>query len=252
MDSMAIPKAKSSSEQNALDKLQISKKGLLKLTQEEKEIIKTVDAPNKILAEHTKFVRKHLNIVMAVAEKLHYVKAKKLFRLKYNSFKEYVNEEFNYTRDRAYQLTAANEISKYINSQTNETILTTEPQCRELSKIKVYSDDEHQKVDTEKSNQKRLELIQDIMKKSQNKASTKDIVDAVRTELQKEADKLKQRPVKQRYNTSIEKFCDNVLKMMENIKKSQDLEADDFNTIKSTMLEKLQATFEQIKVMQSG
>jgi Tfp pilus assembly protein PilP len=90
------------------------------------------------------------------------------------------------------------------------------------------------------------------MKKSQNKASTKDIVDAVRTELQKEADKLKQRPVKQRYNTSIEKFCDNVLKMMENIKKSQDLEADDFNTIKSTMLEKLQATFEQIKVMQSG
>ena len=243
-----IKKRKSSIQQDAFDKLQITKDGLLKLTSKEKEAIKQVDNPKKVLAEHTKFVRKHLGIVMEVAKRLYFVKEHNLFRLKYNSFKEYVNQEFNYTRGRAYQLTAAHEVAIYINGQLKETILTTEPQCRELSKIKVYTDDDHQKVDYDKSNQKRLELIQNI-RKSKDKISTQDIVDAVRAELQKEADSFKQGPASKRYDNSIEKSCENVLKMMENIKKVKDVEADDFNAIKSTMLEKLQNALKQIQEM---
>ena len=241
-------KRKSPSQQDDLGKLQSAKKGLQKLTSKEKEAIKRVDNPEKVLAEHTKFVRKHLGIVMKVAEKLYYVKENNLFRLKYNTFKEYVNQEFNYTRSRAYQLTAAHEVAAYINKQLEGPILTTEPQCRELSKIKVYTDDDHQKVDYDKSNQKRLELIQNI-RKSKDKISTQDIVDAVRAELQKEADSFKQGPASKRYDNSIEKSCENVLKMMENIKEAQDVEADDFKVIKSTMLEKLQNALKQIQEM---
>lgn len=38
---------------------------------------------------------------------------------------------------------------------------------------------------------------------------------------------------------------------MDKLKKKQDIEADDFNTIKSIMLENLQATLKKIEVMQS-
>ena len=245
-----ISKRKSSSQQDAFDKLQIAKKGLLKLTNEEKSWIKKVAAPADTFAEYTRFVKQHLDLVMDVAKKLHYIKEKNLFRLKYNSFKEYVNEEFNYTRGRAYQLTTAHDVATDINDHFKETIITTEPQCRELSKLKVYSDDDHQKVDPDKTKQKRLKLIQNIQN-AKNEISTKNIVDAVHTELQREADELKQLPANKRYNNSIEKSCENVLKMMENIKKVKDIEADDFNAIKSTMLEKLQTTLEQIKTMQS-
>jgi hypothetical protein len=229
-------------QQDEIDKLQVKKEGLLKLTKNEKLAIKKVKDPQKTLNEHTTFVKKHFNTVMAVAEKLYYIKEHNLFRLKYNSFKEYVNKEFNYTRGRAYQLATAHEIAAYVNSSVGTEVLTTEPQCRELSKIKVYTKNDHQKVDNQKSNQKRLKLIQKILEKNDNKISTQNIVDVVRKELDKG-----NTPFKERYENSIEKCCDNLLKMISKSEKKHNLKADDFALVKKTMLEKLQATLKEIE-----
>ena len=89
------------------------------------------------------------NIVIAyrfVISSLYEVKENKLFTINYNTFKDYV-----YTKGRAFQFTVAHNIVDYINAKLDNSALTTEPQCRELAKIKVYEKDAHQKEADDKS-----------------------------------------------------------------------------------------------------
>lgn len=200
---------------------------------EEAVLITKHKSPEQTFNDNTAYIKKNINVVMEVAKRLYEVLENKLFRLKYNSFKEYVNEEFNYTRGRAYQLTRAYDVAEYINknAESEEDILTTEPQCRELLKVKVYTDDSCQKVDEARSNKERLTLIKEIITEKEN-ITTKMIVDKVREKLaavNQDADILS---LPERCNKSIKRNCDNVLKMMKNLIKTTGLSADDIVELK--------------------
>ena len=226
--------------------IQVKKEGLSKLKDEEKVLLVKFDDPEKKLAEHTKFIRKHLNTVMAVAARLYEVKENKLFRVKYNTFKDYVNEEFNYTRGRAYQLTAAYEIADFINNKQNAKILTTEPQCRELSRIRVFSKED--KLDVDKTNQERLKLVQGILETNNNKISTSMIEKNVQSWLADNRGDVKELSVTERFDKSIDQTCDNIYKMVKNIiADNDDITQNDIEQIKGKLEEKLNETIENIK-----
>ncbi len=226
--------------------LQCDKTGLKKLDEEELSIIKKIDDPHKALTESTDYIKKHINIIMKVAEHLYKIHTYKLFRLKYNSFKDYVNEEFNYTRGRAYQLRDAHELATFINNELGKEVLKTEPQCRELLKVKIYEDSDesknfHQSVNYDESNKERLTLVKEIIKK-EKVITTKLLVDKVR-EWQKAHNVIPENiPITERYNESIKKSCENIEMMMNNIiLKNKDLTASDFKAIKNKMKERLEA-----------
>ena len=226
--------------------LQIKKTGLKKLDEEELSIIQQIEEPRKYLADSTKYIKAHINIIMKVAEHLYNIHKYKLFRLKYNSFKDYVNEEFNYTRGRAYQLRDAHELAVFINKELGKQALKTEPQCRELLKVKIYEESDepekfHQSVDHNKSNQERLKLVKEILEK-EKEITTKLLVDKVREWQKAHSIIPEDMPVVKRYDESIDKSCKNIEMMMDNIiQKNKDLTAGDFETIKSKMKERLEA-----------
>jgi hypothetical protein len=235
-----------------IKEMQQGRDGLNTVSLEEAKVINKFDDPPKVLKESTHFIRKHLNTIMEVAGHLHKVHSNQLFRLKYNSFQEYVNIEFDYTRGRGYQLLAAHDIAEYINSniESDNPVLTTEPQCRELQKIKVYEDDVHQKIDNAKSNDERLKVVNAILAEHK-KVTTKLIEDSVRNKLI-ELNKLPDDTAPaDRYNKSIKAMCSNIDKMMDNIAKPESkLTNDDIDAIKDKVKERLQQTLDYIETLQ--
>ena len=221
------------------------------ITKKEATFINQFKNPREVLKDSTKLIAKNLNTVMLVAEHLHKIRKHQLFRLNYNSFKDYVNMEFNYTRGRAYQLTAAHEIAEYINDsiQQQPPVLTTEPQCRELIKVKKFNDDEHQELNEEQSNKERLMLVKNILNKNDNVISTQLIVDGVRDWLKdNNKDPNEEDPVA-RYDKSVNKSCENIDKMMQNIARVTGLSEKDFSQVKENMKKRLEETLHAIDKM---
>lgn len=133
-----------------------------RLKKDEAELILEAQSKKYDYNELTAYIAEHINTAMRVAQCLFIVREHKLYKLQYKTFEQYVKDKFDCTRGRAYQLTDAHELAEYINSETGKQALKTEPQCRELLKLKVYSDDEHKTLDKEESNKERLGLIKQI------------------------------------------------------------------------------------------
>jgi len=110
--------------------------------------------------ECTKYIRENINTAMRVAEKLYAVKVNKLYKLRFDTFEEYVDEMFKFTRERAYQLTRAHEIAKYVNDKLGSEVIVNESQARELLKFKRFSDADV--IDIEATNIGRAELVNSI------------------------------------------------------------------------------------------
>ena len=134
-------------------------------TKQEKLLIQKARLDGYTYETCTEFIRENINTAMEVAQNLHIVLKYKLYRLHYNTFEEYVSGEFNYTRGRAYQLTRAHELATKINNDLGKDVLTTEAQCRELLRLKMYQHDTR-KEDKDQTHKCRLELINKILKDS--------------------------------------------------------------------------------------
>lgn len=93
-------------------------------------------------AKETKFIREHINVAMLVAEKIWKVQEYKLYRINYNSMKDYLKYEIGITYTRGYQLGKAHEISVYVNNAIGKQVLVNESQCRELQKLKCHKGEE--------------------------------------------------------------------------------------------------------------
>lgn len=132
------------------------------LKKDEAELILKAQSDGHDYNKLTAYIAEHINTAMQVAHHLFVVREYKLYKLQYKTFEQYVKNEFDCTRGRAYQLTDAHELAEYINTEIGEQTLKTEPQCRELLKLKVYSDDEHKTFNKEESNKERLALIKQI------------------------------------------------------------------------------------------
>ena len=120
--------------------------------------------PVKVFDEKTKFVKNNLLTVMEVAATLMEVRDKCLFRLKYNSFAEYVSQEFDYSKSRAYQLIRAKELAGKINQELDENILANESQCRELLRLKKYTSSDNQQVDADATFEAQCQLVKRLHK----------------------------------------------------------------------------------------
>ena len=109
--------------------------------------------------DKTNFIRKNFNLAMEVAVALYDVKSNKLYKLKYKTFEEYVEEEFNFTKTRAYQLLNAHLIAKDINTELNGNVIENESQARELLRLKYLKAGE---ADEATTRQERVKLIAEL------------------------------------------------------------------------------------------
>ena len=193
----------------------------------------------------TEFIHSNINIVMEVAKHLHIICDYKLYRLHYNTFEEYVEEEFNYTRGRAYQLTRAYDIAEYINDRiVGSKVLTTEPQCRELLRLRIYKDDEHE--DEQQTQAARLALVKKILEKDK-RAKTSVIAAAV-------SDKLKTLQAKRVKTKSVEKLTQEIQSTVSrvqtritNLLESKDWPNDEKDKIKAVAIEALEKILASLK-----
>ena len=133
-----------------------------RLKKDEAELILEARSEGHDYNKLTAYIAEHINTAMQVAHHLFVVREYKLYKLQYTTYEQYVKAKFDCSRGRAYQLTDAHELAEYINSEIGERALKTEPQCRELLKLKIYSDDEHKTLNKEESNKERLDLIRQI------------------------------------------------------------------------------------------
>ena len=156
--------------------LQEKREGLDILKENEAKLITQANKLGISFDEYTKFIAANINVVMQVAERLHAVNKFKLYRLKYNRFEDYVKEEFDYTSSRAYQMIRAHEVASFINDKMGEKVIITEPQCRELLKLKVCNNDGTE--NEQATNRKRLSLVKKIQK-DKGKVTTGLIANAV-------------------------------------------------------------------------
>ena len=194
----------------------------------------------------TEFIHSNINIVMEVAMHLHYICYYKLYRLHYNTFEEYVSEEFNYTRGRAYQLTRAYDIAKYINKKLGPTVLTTEPQCRELLRLRIYKDDELELEDKEQSNEARLALVKKIWEKD-NTAKTSVIAAAVREKLKTvQAKRIKAKSV-EKFTQEIQSTVSRVQIRITKLLASKEWPKDELDEIKAVAIEELKKILASLK-----
>jgi len=109
--------------------------------------------------EVTSFIRDNLNNAMKVAVYLCHVKRLKLYKLKYNTFEEYVEDEFNFTKMRAYQLINAHLIANDINKELKCDVIENESQARELLRLKYLKAGEEDGATTR---QERVKLIAEL------------------------------------------------------------------------------------------
>ena len=215
------------------------------LNAEEKELIAEAKKKDMSYETSTEFIKKHINIVMEVAKHLHIICGYKLYRQHYNTFEEYVSEEFNYTRGRAYQLTRAYDIAEYINDRiVGSKVLTTEPQCRELLRLRIYKDDEHE--DEQQTQAARLALVKKILEKDK-RAKTSVIAAAV-------SDKLKTLQAKRVKTKSVEKLTQEIQSTVSrvqtritNLLESKDWPNDEKDKIKAVAIEALEKILASLK-----
>ena len=193
---------------------------------DEARLINKYSDPLKELNDSTKFIHRNLNILMEVAAKLRIVKENKLYRLKYDRFEDYLKIEFNYTRSRAYQLTRADEVAKYINFETGQTIITNEAQCRELLRLKIYKDKAHQEVDTEESNKARLKLVNQLTDEYEKVEATvlSENIDKIMEENQNFVRRTRK---VDEFNDIIEKTCKGVRTVVNNVINSKKWSEDE-------------------------
>ena len=215
------------------------------LNADEKELIAKAAELGRSYEKSTEFIKKHINIVMDVAKHLHIICGYKLYRQHYNTFEEYVSEEFNYTRGRAYQLTRAYDIAEYINDRiVGSKVLTTEPQCRELLRLRIYKDDEHE--DEQQTQAARLALVKKILEKDK-RAKTSVIAAAV-------SDKLKTLQAKRVKTKSVEKLTQEIQSTVSrvqtritNLLESKDWPNDEKDKIKAVAIEALEKILASLK-----
>lgn len=215
------------------------------LNAEEKKIIAEATQQGMSYEISTEFIKNNINIVMEVAKHLHIICDYKLYRLHYNTFEEYVEEEFNYTRGRAYQLTRAYDIAEYINDRiVGSKVLTTEPQCRELLRLRIYKDDEHE--DEQQTQAARLALVKKILEKDK-RAKTSVIAAAV-------SDKLKTLQAKRVKTKSVEKLTQEIQSTVSrvqtritNLLESKDWPNDEKDKIKAVAIEALEKILASLK-----
>lgn len=229
-----------------IQKLQVKKNDLKKITHQEALIIAKIEGPKKLYEKDTKYVQKHFETVMKVAAKLQYIKDNELFRFYYNTFEEYLQNEFNYTRSRAYQLIRANQLSNYIDEKVGKEIITTEPQCRELLRLKLYEDVDHQKVDTDKTNEARVKVVKKLNKDNEL-IKTCDIAKEVDKILAKENDKESKNKTVDSYTQSFTNTCKGVSKILSNIFDNDNLNADDRKAIKDNAILQLNQLVEKLQ-----
>ncbi len=225
--------------------LQEKKEGLRKLDAEEKKSIDKAKKKKITYEKITKFICKHINIVMDVAEHLHIIRYYKLYRLHYNTFEEYVEENFNYTRSRAYQLTRAHVIAEFINNRIGSKVLTTEPQCRELLRLRIYKDDDDE--DEQQTQEAQLALVGKIWKAHQKVVKASLIAEEVDKEMNAFHEKRVQSKSVEKYSADIKSTVGRFQKNIIDVLSSKTLSAEELNNIKIIAREELKKIFESLK-----
>ena len=215
------------------------------LNAEEKKIIAEATQQGMSYEISTEFIKNNINIVMEVAKHLHIICDYKLYRLHYNTFEEYVEEEFNYTRGRAYQLTRAYDIAEYINDRiVGSKVLTTEPQCRELLRLRIYKDDEHE--DEQQTQAARLALVKKILEKDK-RAKTSVIAAAVSEELAIVQDKRNQAKSVDKFTKEIQSTVSRVQTRITKLLDSKKWSDNESNKMKAVVRKELRKILASLK-----
>ena len=214
------------------------------LNADEKELIAKAAELGRSYEKSTEFIKKHINIVMEVAKHLHIICGYKLYRQHYNTFEEYVSEEFNYTCGRAYQLTRAYHIAEYINKELGPTVLTTEPQCRELLRLRIYKDDEHE--DEQQTQEARLALVKKILEDHKS-AKTSVIAVAVSEELAIVQDKRNQAKSVDKFTKEIQSTVSRVQTRITKLLDSKKWSDNESNKMKAVVRKELRKILASLK-----
>ncbi|MEI8246765.1 MAG: hypothetical protein WCI51_13110 [Lentisphaerota bacterium] len=214
------------------------------LNEEEKKLIDDAARLGNTYEKSTEFIHSNINIVMEVARHLHIICNYKLYRLHYDTFEEYVEEEFNYTRGRAYQLTRAYDIAEYINNKLGPTVLTTEPQCRELLRLRIYKDDEHE--DEQQTQEARLALVKKILEEHKT-AKTSVIAKKVDKELKAVHEKRVQAKSVDKYKTEIQSTVARLQKKITDILSSKEWSDNERKKMKVVAIQELKKILKSLK-----
>ena len=214
------------------------------LNADEKELIAKAAELGRSYEKSTEFIKKHINIVMEVAKHLHIICGYKLYRQHYNTFEEYVSEEFNYTCGRAYQLTRAYDIAECINKELGSKVLTTEPQCRELLRLRIYKDDEHE--DEQQTRAARLALVKKIWE-DHKRAKTSVIAVAVSEELAIVQDKRNQAKSVDKFTKEIQSTVSRVQTRITKLLDSKKWSDNESNKMKAVVRKELRKILASLK-----
>ncbi len=222
-----------------------SPKVVNELNAAEKELIAEATELGRSYETSTAFIKDNINIVMEVAKHLHIICYYKLYRQHYNTFEQYVDDEFNYTCGRAYQLTRAYDIAEYINDRIGGSkVLTTEPQCRELLRLRIYKDDEHE--DEQQTQAARLALVKKIWEKDK-RAKTSVIAAAVSEKLKTlQAKRIKAKSV-EKLTQEIQSTVSRVQKRLDNLLESRNWPKDELDQIKDVVRQELEKILASLK-----
>lgn len=146
---------------------QVKNKELRRITlAEAKKIQEAKNEYQKDYKSCTDFVHKHIAVVMRVAAELYYVKEFRLYRIKYNTFQEYVDQEFSYCKSRAYQLINAHALADKLERDLEKPVITNESQARELLRLRYH--DDNGSLNSDKTYGKQREIVEDILAKNEN------------------------------------------------------------------------------------
>ncbi len=220
------------------------KEDVNKLKAEEENLIDDAEQKGFSYEKSTEFIKDNINIVMEVAKHLHIICDYKLYRLHYNTFEEYVEEEFNYTCGRAYQLTRAYNIAECINKELGSEVLTTEPQCRELLRLRIYKDDEHE--DEQQTQAARLALVKKILE-DHKRAKTSVIAVAVSEELAIVQDKRNQAKSVDKFTKEIQSTVSRVQTRITKLLESKKWSDNESNKIKAVVRQELRKILASLK-----
>lgn len=126
-------------------------------------IIAAYDKDKITYDECTSYIRENINTAMEVARYLYIVKHSKLYLLKHDTFEKYINDEFKFTRERAYQLTRAHEVAVDVNEAiAGEPTIVNESQARELLRLRCF--DKADIVDKKATKEARINLVKEVRK----------------------------------------------------------------------------------------
>lgn len=216
-----------------------------KISVQEALIIDSCPEPEKEFKKKTLFVRKNLQTVMDVAAALLEVREKCLYRLRYNTFPEYIQQEFDYSKSRAYQLIRAKELAVRINSELDDEVLVNESQCRELLRLKKFDKTDKQQVNVESTFKARLKLIKQL--KSKDIISTNKIAIEVDKIILADEKKRSANITLDEYRDSFAKSCKGIKSMFDNILEKNKLKNDDQVELKKIAIKELENLISQLK-----